>query len=136
MSWTNLLKEKFVDAARWVADDLPVITNTARIQLVMAGLDGLEDSMANCVPLSSSATEFTVLPTDPIGGGTKPNNTLQVINKNSRKTSMNINVSLASFLSIFNPLDWHSDPSVTVPFTVFLFFLLRRVRMRCLDRII
>ena len=136
MSWTNLLKEKFVDAARWVTDDLPVITNTARIQLVVAGLGGLEDSMANCVPLSSSATEFTVSPTDPIGGGTKPNNTLQVINKYSRNTSMNINVSLASFLSIFNPLDWHSDPSVTVPFTVFLFFLLRRVRMRCLDRII
>jgi hypothetical protein len=136
MSWTNLLKEKFVDAARWVADDLPVITNTARIQLVMAGLDGLEDSMANCVPLSSSATEFTVLPTDPIGGGTKHINALQVINENYRKTSMNINVFLASFLSIFNPLDWHSDPSVTVPFIVPLLFLLRGVRMRCLDRII
>jgi hypothetical protein len=39
-------------------------------------------------------------------------------------------------LSIFNPLDWHSDPSVTVPFIVPLLFLLRGVRMRCLDRII
>jgi hypothetical protein len=136
MSWTNLLKTKFVDAARWVADDLPVITNAARIQLVIAGLGGLEDSMASCVSLSFSATEFTVLPTDPIGGGTNPINALQVMDESYRKIPMNINVSLASFLSIFNPLDWHSDPSVTVPFIVPLLFLLRGVRMRCLGRII
>jgi hypothetical protein len=42
MSWTNLLKEKAVDAARWVADNLPTATGyTARRRPAPAGPAGL-----------------------------------------------------------------------------------------------